>query len=447
MTQKNLELNDISPLDFTEFCSRVADAYEGDKSSVDGTTFAYLAQRLIAAETQPGGPYANEQEQLTVELNAAIGRLFLLMGHPLPNVDAYLASVSATLSNEDRVALGQYEKVRDLSPQTETTKQEQHASYRHAAKTLSELEEPIMTQTLQFLKRIEAADATQEIAAISQFTELALKDVSIPATKLWALGEANVHSWIAYSIYDHILDKEADALLLPAANVCMRLALERYKQALPMRHPLQPLITHYFDKVDATSAWEVAVCRFSIKDGFIHIGALPNYEQYEALAWRSCIHILGPQIVASFASSMSREDTEHLTIGLHHYLIARQLCDDIHDWREDLMAGRISAAVTLLLARQDLSENSTHSLASLVETIQEDFLLAGAVEISNLILNHAEHAHSELIAAGCDSSSELIDLVNRLERMATESARHQHRFIDFHYTYSKAHRESTGNQH
>lgn len=445
MTRKDLELNDISALDFTTLCTRIADAYENDKSSVDGVTFALLAQRLITAETQPGGPYTNEYGQLTVDLNAAVGRLFLLMGHPLPNVDAYLASVSGKLSDADHAALKHYKQVRDGALHTEAALPDRHVSYRHAAKTLATLEEPIKTQTLQFLARIEAADTTQEIAAISHFTELALKGASVPVAKLRALGEANVHSWIAYSIYDHILDKESDASLLPAANVCMRLALERYKQSLPVRHPLQSLITHYFDKVDTTSAWEVTACRFSIKDDFIHISELPNYEQYETLAWRSCIHILGPQIVASFASSMSHEDAKHLATGLHHYLIARQLGDDIHDWREDLTAGRISAVVALLLNRQSVLENSTQSLASLVATIQEDFLLAGAVEISNLILHHTERALSELIAAGCNPSSELIDLVHRLERMATESERHQRRFVGFRHTYSKAHSESASN--
>jgi hypothetical protein len=440
--QKDLELNAISALDFTTLCTRVADAYQRDTSSVNGTILAHLAQQLIAAEAQPGGPYTDEHKQLTVELNAAIGRLFRLMGHPLPNVDAYLASVNTTLSSADRASLEQYKKVRDASSHA-TIKPKRHTSYHRAAETLSLLEEPVQAQTLQFLTRIEAADATREIAAISQFTKLALKDARIPPAKLQMLGEANVHSWIAYSIYDHILDKEADASLLPAANVCMRLALERYKQSLPARHPLQPLITHYFDKVDTTSAWELTACRFNIKDDSIHIGALPNYEQHEALAWRSCIHILGPQIVASFTPSMSRKHVEHLTIGLHHYLIARQLGDDIHDWREDLIAGRISAVVALLLSRQGVREDSVHNLTELVAAIQEDFLDAGAIEVSNLILQHAEHALSQLTTAGCDPTSELIDLVRRLERMAQGSIHHQQQFISFRRTYSTTNQQES----
>lgn len=443
--QRNLEPDDISALDFTTLCTQVADAYEIDKDMVDGAVLAQLAQRLITAETRPGGPYANEDGRITILLNATIGRLFLLMGHPLPNIDEYLGKVSSELTRAERLALKRYQTARDQAPPKRTQQLKQHASYRRAAKTLAALGEPIKTQALQFLARIEAADTTHEIAAISEFTQRALSDTSISPATLHTLGEANVHSWIAYSIYDHILDKEADPSLLPAANVCMRFALERYKQSLSASHPLQLLITHYFDQVDTTSAWEVTACRFNIRDGSIHIGTLPDYEQYEALAWRSCIHILGPQIVASFAPSMSREDGEHLATGLHHYLIARQLGDDIHDWREDLTAGRISAVVALLLTRQNVAENSTHDLASLVTSIQEDFLLAGAAEVSNLILHHTDRALSELIAAGCNPSSELINLAHRLEQMATESINHQRRFVNFHHAYSEAHNESTRN--
>lgn len=434
MTQKNLALNDISSLDFTTQCARIADAYSTDASSVDGSIFAYLAKLLIAAEVQPGGPYSDESGKPTIQLNATIGRLFLLMGRPLPSVDTYLDANASDLTKADREALILYQAARRAMPHKEQSKP-QHMSYRRAVKTLSALEEPVRTQALQFLGRIEKADTTREIAAISEFTAHALADVRISPAKLHILGEANVHSWIAYSIYDHILDKEADSALLPAANICMRIALAQYKQVLPARHPLQPLITQYFNKVDSISAWEITSCRAVVADGAITIDTLPDYQQYEVLAWRSCVHILGPLIVASFTPSLSGKDLDNLTSGLHHYLVARQLGDDIHDWREDLTVGRISAVVALLLARQGLPEHSVQRLEVLTPAIQKDFLNIGALQISELILEHARQAFAELTEAGCNSSSELIGLIHRLERMANESIRHQQRFIRFQGEY------------
>lgn len=434
MMQKNLELNSISALDFTTQCIRIADAYTIDASLVDGRVFAHLAKQLIAHETQPGGPYRDETGVPTIPLNAAIGRLFLLMGHPLPHVATYLRGAATHLSNDDRAALVKYETALESVQHKEYTHPEQHASYRLATKTLTTLEEPVRTQALQFLARIEKADVTREIAAISEFAAQGLTGSRIPVAKLNALGEANVHSWIAYSIYDHILDNEAGTALLPAANICMRTALKIYQQSLPKRHPIQLLIEHYFEKVDTASAWEIAACRAHISDESISIGTLPRYNQYEILAWRSCIHILGPLIVAA-SSPMSDMQTEQFTEGLHNYLIARQLSDDIHDWREDLTAGRISAVVALLLERQDIQADSAYNLATLVNAIQRDFLAEGAVNASRLILQHAKIAQEKLAAAGCEPSSKLMGLALRLERMATESIHQQHRFTGFQDEY------------
>jgi hypothetical protein len=434
MIQKHLELNDISALDFTIQCIHIADAYANDASSVDGNVFAHLAKQLIAHETQPGGPYNDENGTPTIQLNAAIGRLFLLMGKPLPNIDAYLNMPHANLSHTDQTALDDYRKTLTATRERPEKAHRRHASYRRAAKTLSTLDEPIKTQALKFLARIEAADTTHEIAAISHFTKQALTDSSLTPTKLNTLGEANVHSWIAYSIYDHILDKEADAALLPAANVCMRIALKLYQQSLPVKHPLQPLIAHYFDMVDATSAWEITSCRARVSEGSIFIGALPHYGDYRALAWRSCIHILGPLIVAS--SSMPSAKAKQFTDGLHYYLIARQLGDDIHDWREDLTAGRISAVVALLLERQKIQTNSTYDLATLINAIEKDFLAEGAVKASELILHHASTAREKFVVAGCKPSSELVGLARRLERMAAESIHQQQRFVGFRDEYT-----------
>lgn len=437
MTQKNLELNDVSALDFTTFCTRIAEAYSNDTSSVDGSILAYFAKRLIAAEVQPGGPYTDEHGRLTVQLNAAIGCIFLLMGKPLPNVDAYLSKALDDISEADRAALNHYKSTQNNMLYSANNSRKQPIPYRRAAKTLSTLSEPIKTQALQFLTRIEVADTTGEIAAISQFTQHALTNTSISSAKLNILGEANIHCWIAYTIYDHILDKDADATLLPAANICMRIALKLYQQTLPMRHPLQSLIVHYFDQVDVTSAWEVSSCRLHISEGLIHVSTLPDYRHHEMLAWRSCIHILGPLIVAASSPSITSEQRQQFTEGLHHYLVARQLGDDIHDWREDLVTGRISAVVALLLERQNVQKDSTYNLDELVAAIQKDFLDEGAITISELILLHTKQAYAKLVTAGCEPSSEIIGLVLRLKRMATESVRQQHRFVSFQSEYSK----------
>jgi len=437
MTQQRLELADLTGLDFTALCQRVIEAYDTNRDALHGDIFAYLAKQLVAMEVTPGGPYRDEHGDISITLNATIGRLFLYMGHPLPNIESFLApQTRASLTKTDRRALGAYmQTLEEKRPHVPSSRSTNHASYQRAVKTLSSLEEPVKTQLLTFLKRVEKADTTHEIAAIAQFTKEAVPGAHISSAKLSSLGEANVHTWIAYTIYDHILDGEADTSLLPAANVCMRRALHLYRQALPVTHPLQLLITEYFDRVDVASAWEVTSSRLAVGEGRIQIDSLPDYEDYHMLAWRSCIHILGPLIVATY-SELSDEAVSRLAKGLHHYLIARQLGDDIHDWREDLAAGHVSAVVCTLLARQRITSGSSHDLRRLTRAIQQDFLNEGALEVSDSILAHTSQAIAELLAAGCGESSRLVGLVFRLKRMAEESAEHQQRFASFKQSYT-----------
>jgi len=432
MVQNRLQLTDIAGDGLVDLCEHIMHTYRRDPSAIDGAVYARLAEQLLAAEVQPGGPYKDEAGNSTLTLNATIGRLFILIGKPLPNIDAYLAQFShKRLSRGDQEILKRYRLAKTNPPETKKFS-ERHSAYQRAEKTLEALAEPTRTQALQFLARVETADVTGEIATFADFANEALS-ANVTTIKLNKLGEANIHSWIAYTIYDHILDKEADPMLLPVANVCMRLAINLYRQSLPVRHPLQILITDYFNRVDTTSVWELTACRLSIRDGSIIIPRLPDYKQYETLAWRSCIHILGPIIVASTTLPAAKMD--YFMKGLRHYLIARQLADDIHDWREDLAAGRISAAVALLLTRQNIGPDSIHSLEQLTVNIQKDFLQDGAEEICQLILHHTRQAHSLLIASGCKTDSSILALITRLEAMATSSMHQQTRFLEFKNAY------------
>ena len=435
MVQSKLRLADVAGADLVTLCKQIINYYKHDPSIIDGTVFAHLAEQLLAAEVQPGGPYNDANGNPALVLNATIGYLFILIGKPLPNIDAYLTRVShKKLSARERDALKKYSAAKTRIIQTRRPPK-RHAAYQRAEKTLKVLTEPIRTQTLQFLTRVEAADVTGEIAGLALFTNDALS-AKLSTTKLNKLSEANIHSWIAYTIYDHILDKESDATLLPAANVCMRLAINLHKQSLPARHPLQALITDYFNQVDTVSSWELTFCRLNMRDRSITIAQLPDYKQYENLAWRSCIHILGALIVASTALSTTK--MEEFTKGLHHYLIARQLADDIHDWREDLTAGRITAVVALLLKQQNIAPSTPHQLDELIAKTQEYFLQAGAQAICELILDNARQARSHLTSSGCKIDSAILTLVLRLENMAKSSLDQQVRFLEFKNTYQSS---------
>lgn len=440
MKQKVLKLGDVRKLDLLNLSSHIADIYSKDKTKISGALFAHLAKQLLAAEVQPGGPYRDKKGKVTPKLNAAIGRLFVLMGNPLPNIDTYLSSIDPSLlTASDRTAMKQYVATRLSITSVDESTQESSRPYRLAQKTLGRTAEPVRTQALTFLKRVESADVTNEIALFAHFTAQAF-DAHISSTKLDLLGEANIHGWIAYMIYDHIIDHEATTTLLPVANICMRLAIERYRNVLPANHPFQSQIIHYFDQVDAANAWELAHCRFEVSEATIHVQLLPDYQQREILAQRSLIHILGPIIVASLATPLVQqpEKMELLTHGLRQYLIARQLSDDIHDWKEDLGAGQVSAVVARLLQSYDVRQAIAYSLDELTSALEGEFLQQASRDMSETIAEHARCAVDDLLKVDCSPSSELIGLMTRLEDMAHASINQQSHFLDFQKEYQKS---------
>lgn len=437
MTQKILQLKDVESLDLLKLSLKVTDAYSKDKTSVSGAVFAHLAKQLLANEIKPGGPYKSHTKETMPELNATIGRLFILMGQPLPNIDEHLKSLHPNdLSVAGLIAIKLYDTARKEAEKRQSPPNESDRIYEIARATLMRTEEPIRTHALKFLARVHSADTTHEIALISRFTADALH-AEISDEALDKLGEANVHTWIAYMIYDHIIDGEANSEYLPVANICMRLALERYRQLAPPKDPLQKCISEYFDQVDTANGWELAHARFKVGKTRIHIQEFPDYIDNEILARRSAIHILGPIIVATRYSSLSsnKPKLERLTSGLRQYLIARQLSDDIHDWREDLAAGQISAVVVKLLKDYGTQVSTTHNLDELTSALQHIFLHETSQSISKVIIAHAHRSAKSLRQAGCTPSSELTQLVLRIESMAKASIQQQSRFLEFQSEY------------
>jgi hypothetical protein len=438
MARKTLELDDVKDLDLLKLSTKVANAYSKDASSVSGSVYAYLAKQLLASEIKPGGPYQSKTKETMPELNATIGRLFMLMGKPLPNIDEHLRTLQPEdISVTGLIAIKLYNSARQTA-ELPSTPSLSSKPYLLARTTLEGIDEPIRTQALKFLARVEAADTTKEIALISHFTATAVH-ADISTDELDTLGEANIHSWIAYMIYDHIIDNETSSRLLPVANVCMRLALDRYRNAVPPQSPLQEHISQYFDQVDGANAWELLHARFKASKTTIHTAPLPNYQENEVLARRSAVHILGPIIVASQYSSLAQKSLklQQLISGLRQYLIARQLSDDIHDWREDLTSGQISVVVTHLLQNHGVLENTTYKIDELMTALQDDFLHHTSQSMSKNIIVHTHKAMNSLKQAGCSTSSDLIGLVTRLESMAKESIEQQNRFLEFQNEYEE----------
>lgn len=180
------------------------------------------------------------------------------------------------------------------------------------------------------------------------YDALRKKGIFIPPDVVESLSLANLFGWMAYDIYDDALDGEASASgasLIPCANFFLRAAADIYR-SIGARDPrIVMLFASIMDRVDSANAWEQYHCH-TIAD------LLPAFGDHHTLADRSIGHAAGPLAMLILAGyrTTSRE-YKSVAAFFHHYLIARQLHDDAHDWTDDLLHGRVNSIGAIVLGR------------------------------------------------------------------------------------------------
>lgn len=421
---KNTNKKQGSEVPLDHFCLSLAALYAKNKAA-DGEKLAQLVQLLIANESRPGGPYFGPKKTLDFPTNLAIGYLFTLLGTPLPAVDKFIA---LRRTGPHPAAITRLLKKYDLLRQSITKKHTpppQHAAiFAAVSHSLAQLAQPEKSLALTFLNKVQLADTNYEIALLPTFFahSLTAPHASLPLTQL---GLANIYCWVAYSIYDKLLDDEPSAQFLPVANIAMRKSLQTYSQLFPPVHPFQSYFQETFTRMDHANAWELAHARFERAGESIIISQLPHYGHYQILADRSSGHILGPLAIATLCD-VSSDAFHHFEKGLRHYLIARQLSDDIHDWKEDFTAGHASSIITYLLQQLHTSPG-TYSFASLFEAMQANFWQSSMENLTAIIVRHLQYSRRHLLRSGLlQKNTPLFTLHSRLESIAKVSLSQYH---------------------
>lgn len=161
------------------------------------------------------------------------------------------------------------------------------------------------------------------------------------------LGTANVLGWIAYTIYDDFFDNEGNPQKLPIANICLREISKIFTSREISRNDFGSIFENIMDKLDSSNVWETTFCRVVIKDSKFKIPKnLPDYKGHQKLYERSMGHSLGPiAILSSLGFGKNSSEIKNTILFFRHYIIAKQLDDDMHDWEKDLQKGCLSPVV------------------------------------------------------------------------------------------------------
>lgn len=386
--------------------------YSYRPAEVDGICLAYLTNKMLENEVEVGGPYFDTRQKTDFITNFVISRLFRQLGSPLSNVEKFLKKYDSpelpggsalTIYNllfdwpifskskllktvSDMPLLTEALRHKNISKQTRLLSTPLHQIIsKNVYEELQVLSDPLRTHATSVWKTVNLADTNHEIAMMSAHFADSLKD-SQPVRKktLVDLGMANFFVWMAYTIYDDFIDDEGQIELLPVANSMLRRGTALYEKTSRSNVRLLQEVLKTFDKMDRANSWELAYCRYKVENNEIVITSLPTYANFDILADRALGHVLGPMIITE-KSQVTPKQQENIQKGLRHFLIAKQLSDDLKDWAEDLEKGHITAVVARFLKRMK-TKPGLYDLPAMTYRMKEYFWSQGRKDVNDIIL-------------------------------------------------------------
>lgn len=288
----------------------------------------------------------------------------------------------------------------------------------------------------------------QEIAALPYLFSKSLRKPpkKVGDSEIAKLSLANLYGWVAYTIYDDLIDEEGQTNLIPIANTAMRKSLMIFYETTSSE-AFKNFVLKIFDNIDNANAWELANCRFKISDKWIYIDKLPPYGRLAKLAERSFGHALAPLgVLAMQDISPDSREFSLIQAAMEHYLIARQINDDAHDWQTDLKNGHVTWVVSEILKGANIKPGR-HSLTSLTLKLQKQFWHHTLPHICQEILRHTKAGRQAATKSGLLKPSNIIENeLDGIDKSVKETLSAQHDATNFlrHYQTAPAEKSSQG---
>jgi hypothetical protein len=270
----------------------------------------------------------------------------------------------------------------------------------------------------------------------------------IPMDIVEQLSLGSLYGWMAYTIYDDLLDDDGDPLLLSCANFFMRKLHDIYYELDKSVPGARELFDSATDEMDAANTWEQIHCRIPPGDNRIP-RTLPRFGTYDRLASKSIGHAMGPLAVAlTLGQRKNSKEYKNILKFFRRYLVARQLNDDAHDWSEDLLRGQIvsvGAAVLAQFQKKFPTESRTGQITDLMPKLQEMFWGDVMVDISKEISRHTDAARKIRESSALLSGSGFMEsALAALEAAGEKAVLERDRAIDFARNYGS--KQPTGKE-
>lgn len=401
---------------------------------VDGRLQAALAHRLVAAEVEPGGPYRDRNGIVEHDANMLLGRYVARVAKPLPKLALYVTAAESWIGQTINIDADPNDTPEVAAARRVRKKMRAHTAGRAASRdknkkliynaALGEIEglaPHLRQQAFAAINALSRVDKSAEVGLLPLMYAQSMRARPASMTDVLCrdLGIANIFCWVAYTIFDDFIDSEGVAATMPVAAYAQRAMLKKYMD-ITNSEEIYRLVSEVFNTMDEANSWELNHCRAEVNNGVVKLESLPQYSDLHFLYERSLGHALGPLLLqqrvdASRVGSLRR--------ALCSYLIARQLNDDLHDWVEDLSAGRISVVVAQLLKDAGIRSGSVN-VTSLLPTLQKVFWQTTAPAMCQLTLNYCQDARNQLNRmVSVRQQSPILGLIQHLEEGIHHSQR------------------------
>lgn len=201
----------------------------------------------------------------------------------------------------------------------------------------NEFPEPLQNKATTALNCIKSLDKHQEIGLSAYYANEYLGSPLAPNV-VEKLGYINMLGWLAYQVYDDWLDEDTSQYPLALAQLAWRTVGSEYTKICRGQVPLDDWVKKILDQVDVSNALE------KITDPPTDTGH----------STKSIGHAIGVGVVFALGSKARNSVLDSVAQFFTHYLTAKQLCDDMHDWEDDLLNNRPTPVIQSLLKQYQL---------------------------------------------------------------------------------------------
>lgn len=256
-------------------------------------------------------------------------------------------------------------------------------------KRMSHLPEPSKRKVAAYVEKLTIKDPLHQITLLPYQTARSFTQPQESTLLCKEAGVANLHGWLAYRIYDDLLDDEGNPEDIPIANTSLREVVRLYEKHLPENDHI--FLLKVLDDIESANAWEVTRCKKGTFEQAVKTTDMPNYGTYDVLYKKSFGHALAPLSVF-IASGYSRKapETKAMLSFFKHYIIARQLNDDAHDWLTDLERGFLNSVSVNVLTEVPIRSRNNKT------RLQKTFWNTTILTVAEDIRIHVQKARKNL---------------------------------------------------